>query len=212
MAANKDNIIIYRRLSIEDLDDIVYLESNVWPAQLRASKDCLEKRLLWGHTMLGAFRDNHLSGIASWRYSKFDPDNPSTMPQSFNQFSNQPNITPSNAAFVYNFALLPEIRNGRVGPNLIAEGTKILLENHCQYLVGASRCPSYSSENRKLQMSIHNAINHYPLDESSWLLDPVLNFYRRTLACTFTEPIANFMPEDLESGGYAIGFYKTLEV
>jgi hypothetical protein len=39
MAANKDNIIIYRRLSIEDLDDIVYLESNVWPVQLRASKN-----------------------------------------------------------------------------------------------------------------------------------------------------------------------------
>lgn len=212
MVASKDNIIIYRCLSIDDLDDIVNLESNVWPAPLRASKDTLEKRLLWGHTMLGAFRDNHLSGIASWRYGNFDPDNASTMPLSFNEFSNQPNITPSNAAFVYNFALLPEIRNGRIGPNLIAEGTKILLKNHCKYLVGASRCPSYSSEDSKLQLSVRHALDRYPLDGAPWLLDPVLNFYSRTLACAFMEPIANFMPEDLESGGYAIGFYKTLEV
>jgi hypothetical protein len=212
MAANKDMMILYRRLSIDDLDDISDLESNVWPVQLRASKDCLEKRLLWGHTMMGAFRENRLSGIASWRYDKFDPDNASTMPQSFNQFSNQPNVTPSNAAFVYNFALLPGIRNGRIGPNLITESTKILFENHCQYLVGASRCPSYSSANQKLQLDIRNAISHYSSDEPPWLLDPVLNFYSRTLNCIFTEPIANFMPEDLESGGYAIGFYKTLKV
>lgn len=209
MANSQENSVSYRRLGLGDISDIVSLENAVWPLGLRASEQVIRQRLLWQHVMLGAFRSNELLGMACWRYGEFHPENPATMPHDFNHFANQANSVPINAAFVYNFALKPGIRNSRIGPNLIANGIQILLDNHCHYLVGASRCPSFSGSALDTT-SIREAIQRYPENPLPWELDPVLSFYSRALACTFTRPLANFLPEDKESGGYAIGFYKQI--
>lgn len=204
MANLQENSIFYRCLGLEDLAGIVALENTVWPDGLRADESIITKRLQCRHAMLGAFRSGKLIGMACWRYGYFDPDNQDTMPTNFNEFANQANGQQINAAFVYNFALLPEIRNSKIGPSLIANGIDILLKHDCKYLVGASRCPSYS-ESSAMREAITHSQMPLPCEQ-----DPVLNFYRRTLACIFTRPLAGFLPADAASGGYAIGFYKEL--
>ncbi|HSI43926.1 MAG TPA: hypothetical protein VK949_06245 [Methylotenera sp.] len=207
MASTNEHSISYRLMNLEDIDKIVSLENTIWSYGLRAEKKLIRQRLIWQHAMLGAFKANRLIGMACWRYGQFTPTDINSMPINFNQFANQANQVVFNAAFVYNFALLPEIRNSKIGPQLIANGINILLENHCDYLVGASRCPSYTLTNVS---SLRLAINDYPARAIPWEIDPTLSFYKKALNCEFTRPLVNFLPEDKESGGYAIGFYKKI--
>lgn len=214
--------MLFKQLSSEYLDDIAALEASAWPTPLRASSALIEQRLRWNHVMLGAFRKNHLVGITSWRYDHFDPANP--MPENFDAFANRPNGPSYNAAFVYNFAITPALRNtkpgGALALSLISEGIKILIENRCIYLVGASRCPSYAGDNEspnrchhapQLQSAIEGYRTESILDRTlPWQQDPVLSFYKQALDCTFQQTLPGFMPEDRASGGYAIGFYKKL--
>jgi ribosomal protein S18 acetylase RimI-like enzyme len=220
----QDNPVFFKNLSIEDLADIAALEVSVWPAHLRASRAKLEQRLHWGHVMLGAFMSNQLIGVAAWRYGQFDPT--TALPESFDAFANRPISTPYNAAYVYNFAIAPSLRNTRPGfelaLKLIAEGIKILIKDGCTYLVGASRCPSYAGSKEALNscnqsIDLRTAIDNYqphglkPLDTSlPWQHDPVLSFYKHALDCAYIQILPVFMPEDKASGGYAIGFYKRL--
>ena len=205
-----------------DLNAIAELEQSAWPAYLRASSSTLEQRLHWQHIMLGAFKAEQLVGIASWRYDQFDPTVP--MPKSFDAFANRPNQDGYNAAYVYNFAITPKIRNTRHGLELalqlIAEGIKILIRDHCTYLVGASRCPSYDGseqDHAKPSSELKIAIDTCAASKATlvdatlpWQNDPVLSFYKHALHCSYLEALPAFMPEDTASGGYAIGFYKVL--
>jgi hypothetical protein len=220
----QDNSIFFKKLSVEDLAEIAALEVVAWPEYMRASNVKIEQRLQWQHVMLGAFKSNQLVGIAAWRYDHFDRAMP--MPESFDAFANRPNAISHNAAYVYNFAIVPSLRNKRLGRELalklIAEGIKILIADRCTYLIGASRCPSYAGSNEKQSycsqsVELQAAIDGYKLQDSGsvdaslpWQYDPVLSFYKQALNCTFVQILPAFMPEDNASGGYAIGFCKTL--
>ncbi|HEY8355664.1 MAG TPA: hypothetical protein VIK69_11710 [Methylophilaceae bacterium] len=219
--------VSYRRLSIADIDDILFLETIAWPHGLRASAATIRQRLAIQHIMLGAFQHDALIGIAAWRYDMFDPGLHHPYPKDFDAFANRPSYPGSNAAYVYNFALAPAIRKTKkgadIGLSLIASGIDILIADGCKYLVGASRCPSYAgdddgvAQNRSitpLRAAIDNltsgATTSNDLD-IPWQEDPVLSFYKHALNCRFTAVLPAFMAEDRASGGYAIGFYKALQ-
>jgi hypothetical protein len=216
--------ISYRRLGAADIPAILSLETASWPHGLRVDPATLEERLSNGHTMLGAFQHDGLIGIAAWRYGMFDPKSSHPYPLDFDTFANSPSAQQFNAAYVYNFALLPNIRKTRQGINiglsLISAGIDILITDGCKYLVGASRCPSYAGCNDdsikcKQSMKMKSAVDSLSADTKTeldipWQDDPVLSFYKHALQCKFVAIMPRFMPEDTASGGYAIGFYKEL--
>lgn len=216
--------ISYRQLGAADIPAILSLETACWPHGLRVDPTTLEERLSNGHIMLGAFQHDELIGIAAWRYGMFDPNSSHPYPLDFNTFANSPTAQEFNAAYVYNFALSPNLRKTRhginIGLSLISAGINILIKDGCKYLVGASRCPSYAGcdddsikckQSAKLKSAIDDlAANTKTELDIPWQDDPVLSFYKHALNCKFVAILPSFMPEDTASGGYAIGFYKEL--
>ncbi|HSH97036.1 MAG: hypothetical protein ACAH07_01905 [Methylophilaceae bacterium] len=209
------------------MSEIMHLETLSWPAELCATESKILQRLAWQHVVLGARENDKLIGMAGWRYASFQPNK--NFPTNFDLFANLPNDHNHNAAFAYNFAIAPTLRKSRLGSEvatgLIMEGIKILLQNKCRFLVGASRCPTYAGNNDGYKENlniknpdIYSAIDHCitsqlsPIDDTlPWQSDPILSFYKQALDCVFLKVLPGFMPEDIASGGHAIAFYKLLE-
>ena len=127
---------------------------------------------------------------------------------------------PYNAAFAYNLSIRPDQRGTEMTRALILAVIDFAKQDHCHYLVGDGRCPSYNGSDTstehiaysgKFKMAIDRQLQcgHTPtLDD--YLADPILRFYYRMLSCTFLWSMQDFIPSDISSGGHRVIFYKTL--
>jgi hypothetical protein len=208
------------RLSSRDLDAVYAFECSAWPEPLQASYQTLATRFELNHFMFGAWEQEQLIGLVSWRHAWFDPEDRSIFPKSFTEFSGAPNSNPHNAVFVYNFGIHPARRGMLVTQALIASIIAYIKSGHCKYLVGDGRCPSYNGSNTTTEQVTPSKIFKAALDRQlkygqepslqEYLADPLLRFYYRRLGCQFFGAVPNFLPTDSASGGHQVIFYKAL--
>lgn len=207
-------------LQISDVPAIALLEQACWPPGLQASAETILQRLEYGHVMMGGVLGEELVAVMCWRYANFTPDDFSSFPKTFIEFSTQPNVEPHNAAFVYNLCVHPKFRGSNVVRELFLAGLARRHTSNCQYLVADGRCPSYNgiesaTESIKPSATFRAAIDRYTNGGDfpslkEFTADPILRFYRRTLHCEFVTVIPNFMPADIASGGYRVIYFKAL--
>jgi len=211
---------VITRLDFDDLETVSRYEHTAWPASIQASRQTFLKRFEFGHFMLGIWRHEQLIGLASWRRGWFDPTNKLAFPQTFDEFSNAPNAEPYNAVFAYNLSIRPDQRGTEMTRALIMAVIDFAKQDHCHYLVGDGRCPSYNGSNTSTEHIAYSskfkvAIDHQlQLGEAptleDYLADPILRFYYRMLDCTFLWTMQDFIPGDVSSGGHRVIFYKSL--
>jgi len=208
-------------LCADDVPAILELENACWLPEIRASEETLRTRFAMGHISMGIFVGGHLVGLTSFSYTRFNPDDPSGLPETFKQFSSRPRHSDHNAAYVYNLNIHPDYRGELLTRKLIWTGIEQLREDNCVYMLGAGRCPSYNGSlgadietiqpSHAFRKAIDDAMQSGTLPATSELIvDPVLRFYRRTLGCKFLKVAADFLPGDRPSGNFGVIFYKAL--
>jgi len=207
-----------QQLDSSMLGAVASFEQQAWPAHMAASHQSLKSRFELRHTMLGAWHNSQLIGLASWRLGWLDKDNQSLFPKNFTEFSGAPNSAPFNAAFVYNLGIHPDFRGKTSTTQLVHAVLNHAQQQGCQYVIGDGRCPSYRgspTEGIPQRLNFKNALDNIILDDKTaeledYLIDPILNFYYRLLKCEFLWVIPDFIPEDISSGGHRVIFCKTL--
>lgn len=208
-------------LDANDIPAILELEHACWAPAIRADAATLASRFALGHISLGMYSNNALTGIVSFSYTRFSPDEPACLPTSFHEFSSRPMAADYNSAFAYNLNIHPRARGGVLTRELLSAGLWQMREDGCHYLVGVGRCPSYNGringdeENIQPSPVLRNAIDEIMRSGrqpavDQLLTDPVLKFYRHYLGCEFLRVVPNFLPGDTASGGFGVIFYKTL--
>jgi hypothetical protein len=180
-------------LGSEDLDAVYDLECAAFPKAMQASYQTIMARFELGHFMLGVWEKDRLIGLTSWRRAWFDPEDRSSFPKTFIDYSSAPNSRPYNAAFVYNLCIHPEKRGTKFTREFIMQVIERIIRDQCKFLVGEGHCPQD---------------NDGPLPD--YLSDPSLRFYHRTLNCRFLWALPNFLPADVASNGRRVIFYKAL--
>jgi len=210
-----------KTLCIDDIPAILELENACWLPEIRASEETLRTRFAMGHISMGVFVDNYLVGLTSFSYTRFNPDEPSGLPETFKELSSRPRHCDHNAAYVYNLNIHPDYRGESLTRKLIWAGIEQLREDNCVYMLGAGRCPSYDGSlgadietiqpSQAFRKAIDNSMRSGILPATKELIvDPVLRFYRRTLGCKFLRVVPDFLPGDTPSGNFGVIFYKTL--
>jgi len=209
------------RLTQNDLDRILEVETGAFIPPLQASKETILKRLNLNHVYLGSELDGQLIGTLAFRYSTFSPEDLANFPRTFDEFANDPNTEQANAMFGYSLGFIPESR-GRSTLELMDKATEFAKMNSMEYVVAEGRCPSYNgSDEFPQEIIMQNPEFRKILDESitkgitpskrDLLKDPNLAFY---ILFAKGEPltlIPNFNPEDKPSGGHRILLYKKLK-
>ncbi len=207
------------KLGKEHLESIIYLERNSWIPFAQADKETILKRFGLGHIMIGVLEDDELTGMISFSYSNFSPDDYEKFPKGFGEFSSQEPSENYNSAFIYNLSILPKERGRYYAQMLIREALETARNKGCEYAVADGRCPSYNGssgfeqENVKQRIEFKEAIDRYlgggPFPEKEELLkDPTLAFYHRFGEFLWIMP--DFLPEDKPSGGIRVIIYKKL--
>lgn len=206
------------KLDSHDLEAIYTLECAAFPESMQASYETLALRFKLGHFMLGAWEQNRLVGLVSWRHAWFDPEDRTIFPETFAKFSNAPNSSPYNAAFVYSLGIHPEKRGAELTRALMMSAIDHIKSSHCKYLVGDGRCPSYNgcstddiAPSKIFRKAIDLQIQSGEVPSlAEYTADPYLRFYHRTLNCQFLWAMPDFLPSDDASGGHQVIFYMLL--
>jgi hypothetical protein len=208
-------------MGVEDIPAILELENACWLPELRASEKTLRTRFGMGHISLGMFVNAQLVGSFSFSYSRFSPNIPDELPDTFKGFSGRPRDNNYNTAFAYNFNIHPRARGGTLTRELLWAGLNRMREDGCQYLLAAVRCPSYNGSlgadveaiqpSPGFKKTVATSIQTGKLSATRDLIvDPLLRFYQRTLDCVFLKVVPDFLPDDAPSGGFGVIFYKEL--
>lgn len=209
-----------RELTLSDTDKILDLERKSWIPELQTDEESVKQRFELGHKMFGIEENGKLLGKICFSYSNFSPDDRNQFPQTFQEFSHQPEVKDPNAAFVYNLDIEPESRNSRYAIDLIKTMENTVRQAGCEYVVIDGRPSSYngsdsSYEQVKQKPKLKEAIDQYleggsfPTDKQL-MEDSTLALYAR-LGGKFLWIMPNFVPEDKPAGGIRVIMSKELE-
>ncbi len=216
---NKEKESKILSLGKNNIQEIIELENRSWIPGLQASEESILQRIENDHKILGIREGEKLVGKICFSYSFFSPDDKKKFPATFHEFSNQPKIKDSNAAFVYNLDVDPQYRSGKYASKLIQAMLKEVQNYGCRYIVADGRPSSYNGssefeqEKVKQNLEFKKAIDRYleggqfPTD-LEFMKDPTLAFYKRLTGCKFLWILPGFIPEDKSAGGIRVILMK----
>lgn len=201
-------------LARHDLPAINLLEKACWPVELQARPDLLLSRFDSGHTMIGAWIENHLLGLIAYRHVTFYPDDIEAFPKNFVEFASGQRQDEFNAVYGYNMSVHPEMRGSGLIRNLLTGAIDRVRAEGCRYIVGDGRCPSYNGGEESGKIIRQSPVFKAAIDRymqggafptmEEFLADPALRFFHRTMHCRFVLVLPDFFPGDQASGGYRV--------
>lgn len=203
------------QLTRDDLDEMMALERDAFAAPIRASAATYLHRFDLGHIVLG-YRSDRLDGIISFSYGLFDPGDPSSLPDNFADWSNQPVPSGFDTAFIYNLGLRPMARGTGILPRLIAGALGRAGRDGCIQVVAEGPVPSYAGNDHiRANPLIRAALDHHaaggePPPQALMFRDPHLALYRRMADCSIIRILPDFLPEDVASGGFRVMLFRKL--
>jgi len=207
-----------RRLTLEDLPEIIRVETESFVPGARVDAARLRRRLELGHTMLGVYEDRELVGMIAFVLANFDPSNQTSFPRTQAELSGQVNKPGANAGFIYNLAIVPGRRQLRRARQLYRAATASIIAGSCDYVVGAVRVPSYRGSQVEPQENIPQsprlacAIDRYLAggdfpSSQEFCCDPLLAFHQRISGGKFHWILPEFEPHDAASGRMYVVLY-----
>ena len=202
-------------LSASHIEEIMALEMAAFPPEMQASEATYRKRFALGHIALG-YRRADLQGVISFSYGIFDPENPSTIPDNFHDWSTQKVPTDFNTVFIYNLGLLPSVRGTEALQSMIAGSLRRAAADGCRQVLAEGPIPSYAGNrhiqrNEDIGRSLESFVSGGPMPPEALLFkDPHLALYRRCSTCSIIRVMPNFLPTDSASGGFRAMLFRQL--
>lgn len=203
-----------------DISEITSFETKAFPAGLQASAETYRKRFRLGHIMLG-YRPSHdvdtaLQGVISFSYGCFTPDDPSTIPDNFKDWSSQPVPKNFDTVFIYNLGRLPQTRGIGAVRALTQHALDRAKRDGCRQAVAEGPIPSYAgNDHARPNPEIRHGLDAFarggsPPPPDLLFKDPHLALYRQLCPCAIIRVLPNFLPADAASGGFRAMLFRDL--
>jgi hypothetical protein len=210
-----------RPAGMEDIPALEALEAAAWPAPLQAKVDLIRHRFSLNHIVLVVDAGTYLAGAVCFVPTSETPFGAAGFPPSFGEFSSVPRSAPVQSIYAYNFCVHPAHRGESFVRGAIKDAIVAFRQTGARWLVGAGRCPSYAGsdsegpERIRADPEFRAAIDRWAATGTMPAMqlltrDPVLRFYHRMFNCRFVHLAQDFMPDDVSSGGHAVGFVRPL--
>lgn len=220
LIATTETAVVTRALSFDDLPQILALERAAFIPPLQADDRRIRRRFELRHRMIGAFSGERLVGMIACCNGRFDPNDRSAFPSTFDEFSSQPPMRDANAVFIYNLEVAPAHRGATVPRTLIARVLDDAVQRGLNYAVADGRMPSYAGSDTDPQEQIRrnetfrDAVDRYlaggpALTEGQYREDPILALYHRITGCRFGWIATDFV-DDPPSGNMRVVLYGPL--
>ncbi len=208
------------QLALRDLDAICALEAAAFEMDMRASQSTYRARFALGHVMLG-YRNNkringELAGIIGYSYGSFHPEDLTTLPDHFSNWSMQETIPDGNAAFIYNLGIAPSLRGTAITRDLVHAAIDKITTDGCRYIIAEGPVPSYAGNDHIARNPlITTALDRFAKenkmpDPDLLFTDPHLSLYRRFWPCSILCIKPDFIPADQASGGFRVMLFHQI--
>jgi len=191
-------MIKIRNATVEDLDEIIRLENQIWPESSRAPREKFETRLkMFSQGFFIAYDEKRgLLGVSTSEIVNYNPKNPPTSWEDItdNGWIVRTYIPNGNALYVVSVGSIS--RSGG-GSALVQAQKKLAKKLALNYLVLGSRIPGY---NKYCEQNGEIAIEDYVklVREDGEMFDPELRFYIRN-GLGLRKVVQRYMLDDEES-------------
>lgn len=220
-----------RLLSEKDLDKIMNLELKTNIPDIRVTESKIRYRFGKGNQMLGfELEDGDLIASVGWRFAKFHPERPDSLPSTFEEYSTSSSIPPVdfNAMYHYGINVDPKTRKEGIGGEVFKNIFESMFSqgklSGCNYCVFDPRLHTYNGSNDypeierfpydpRMKRIVDKAISgkgKFILQDA--LRDPAFRVYTRLAGQVKLIKLMPriWFPSDKPSGGYGFYCYKEL--
>jgi len=196
------NKITLKNANSLDLDDIVKVESEIWPEGTRASRDKFVSRLnIFPEGFFLAYAGKKLIGVSTSERINYNPEN---LPISWERATDNgyiKNTHNPNGNALYIVSIGAKSRSGG-GSALIQAQKELTRRLGLKFLILGARIPGYDKYYKDIkQVEIEEYANM--VGKNNEPLDPELRFYTRN-GLRILKIVPNYMEDDKESRNYGV--------
>jgi len=184
------------------LDEILRVEEEAWPEEVRASREKFASRLdTFPEGIFLAYLDGRLMGVLTSEIIRFDIDNPpvSWEKTTDNGFIKNTHNKDGNALYVVSLGVSGLAQGQGLGSRLLTEAKAFVQERGLTSLVLGARIPGYHQFHQE----------HPDVDIDEYLkttkdqepIDPEIRFYMRN-GLRVVKVVPNYMEDDPQSENY----------
>lgn len=205
-------LVTIRKATPADMDRIVEVENQSWPAGQTASREQLERRMsVFPEGFIVAEKDGEIIGFATMKIINFDPYAP---PKSWSVVTDEgwandhkPN---GNAIYGISTCVHPDHRKTGAGTLMVDESCALVKKLGLNYRVTGCRMPGYREYSEKAgQIDGEHYAHLYRPDGTP--VDPTIRRFHNS-GFRLLGVVENYYPVDAASGGYgAIMVWKNPE-
>jgi len=196
-----------------DIDAIMELEAVAFDPSIQASRSKILKRFALGHQMLGAKHEGRLVGAISFSAVRFSTDALHQLPKTFDAYSTQPVPPDADTLCLYSIGVEQSARGLACTPPLIRAAIDAGKAQGLTSGIADGPLPSFNGNAQvRPKLEIRQLIDGY-LETGAmppgaeFLHDPIIAFYTRLTGCRVLALLADFIPEDVASGGWRALLY-----
>lgn len=187
----------------ELLNEVLRVEAEAWPVEIRAPKEKFEARLgLFPEGFVLAYVDNKLAGVSTSEVINYDPSDPPTTWEGTtdNGFIRKSHQINGNAIYVVSVGVSGWAQGNGLGSKLLSKQKELAITKKLTYLVLGSRLPGYREfhiDNPEVSAEQYSEMKNDD-DEPK---DPEIRFYSRQ-GLKVARIVPNYMEDDPESEDY----------
>lgn len=192
-----------RNATREDIDGVMRVEEEAWPAEIRAPREKFENRLkLFPQGFYVALMDGRVMGVTTSEIIPYDSAHPVDKWEGVtdNGWITKTHNPQGNALYVVSVGVSPLAGGKGVGSQLVQAQKKLVEQLNLDCLVLGARCPGYG-QSKYDGIKVEDYVRLQRADKQ--LEDPELRFYTRN-GLSVLKPILRYMDEDPESRHYGI--------
>lgn len=187
------------------MDEVVRVENETWPEEIRASRAKFESRAaIFPEGFFLGFSDGKLWGVATAEIINFSPAKPCTSWEEItdNGWIKKSHTSDGNALYVISIGVSPFASRHGIGSALLAAEKRLLSQLCLKWLVLGSRLPGFAAWH---QQNSALAVSDYLLskNEKGESIDPLIRFYERA-GLKVIKVVPNYMEDDPESENYGV--------
>ncbi len=191
--------IIVRHAKIDELEEVVRVEEETWPLEIRASREKFKSRMnFFPQGFFGAYVNGKMVAVSTAQIIRYpNKDLTSWERITDNGLIANSHTREGNALYIVSLGVSRNYQGQGLGSKLLEAQKNLARELGLQYLVLGARIPGY------------HKYSHLPIDEylalrkagTSEPLDPEIRFYERS-GLEIAQIIPNYMEDDPESRNY----------
>ena len=189
-----------RKLTLEDMSEIMRVEKETWPADMRASEDNFKSRLeIFPDGVLGVFIEGVLVGVTTSQIVDYVDINANSWDTVTDDGSiKNTHNSNGNMLYVVSVGVSGEHQGEGAGSFLIKRQQKLAKDLDLDGVVLGARVPEYAQHDSE-------AINYFVTSrrKDGQARDKEIRFYERA-GFRIVGVMPNFSPDDKESAGYGV--------